>query len=146
MDSLPAKPQRKPRNTGVGSLSLLQQIFPTQELNWGLLHCRQILYQLSYQGSLLQILFLFCQLPPYWNLPMKPKGNSKATGGGGAQFFLSLCFLFLCPPHPSPNTSSPQQRLAFQSRLSVTLDALLCLSGTLAHRTPHSQLGDAGFN
>ena len=39
-------------NTGVSSLSLFQQIFPTQELNWGLLHCRQILYQLSYQGSL----------------------------------------------------------------------------------------------
>ena len=39
-------------NTGVGSLSLLQGIFPTQELNWGLLHCRRILYQLSYQGSL----------------------------------------------------------------------------------------------
>ena len=39
------------QNTGVGSLSLLQWIFPTQELNWGLLHCRRILYQLSYQGS-----------------------------------------------------------------------------------------------
>ena len=50
-DSLPAEPQGKPRNTGVGSLSLLQQIFPTQELNQGLLHCRQIRYQLSYQGS-----------------------------------------------------------------------------------------------
>ena len=50
-DSLPAEPQGKPKNTGVGSLSLLQQIFPTQESNWGLLHCRRILYQLSYQGS-----------------------------------------------------------------------------------------------
>ena len=40
------------QNTGVGNLSLLQGIFPTQESNWGLLHCRQILYQLSYQGSL----------------------------------------------------------------------------------------------
>ena len=38
-------------NTGVGRLSLLQGIFLTQESNWGLLHCRQILYQLSYQGS-----------------------------------------------------------------------------------------------
>ena len=38
------------QDTGVGSLSLLQQIFPTQELNQGLPHCRQILYQLSYQG------------------------------------------------------------------------------------------------
>ena len=49
-DSLPADPQGKPKNTGVGSISLLQGMFPTQELNWGLLHCRQILYQLSYQG------------------------------------------------------------------------------------------------
>ena len=40
----------KPKNIGVGSLSLLQRIFPTQELNSGLLHCRQIFfYQLSYQ-------------------------------------------------------------------------------------------------
>ena len=51
LDSLPAEPQGKPKNTGVGSLSLLQRIFPTQELNLGLLHCRQILYQLSYQGG-----------------------------------------------------------------------------------------------
>jgi len=35
----------------VGSLSFLQGILPTQESNWGLLHCRQILYQLGYQGS-----------------------------------------------------------------------------------------------
>ena len=39
------------QNTRVGSLSLLQGIFPTQELNQGLLHCRQILYQLSQQGK-----------------------------------------------------------------------------------------------
>ena len=39
------------QNTGVGSHSLLQGIFPTQESNWGLLYCRQILYLLSYQGS-----------------------------------------------------------------------------------------------
>ena len=39
------------QNTGVGSLSLLQGIFPTQEWNLGLLHCRWSLYQLSYQGS-----------------------------------------------------------------------------------------------
>ena len=49
--SLPAEPLGKPKNTGVGSLSLLQRIFPTQESNRGLLHCRQILYQLSYEGS-----------------------------------------------------------------------------------------------
>ena len=50
-DSLPGKPPGKPKNTGVGSLSLLQWIFLIQELNLGLLHCRWILYQLSYEGS-----------------------------------------------------------------------------------------------
>ena len=53
VDSLPAGPQVKPKNTGVGSLFRLQGIFWTQELNQGLLHCRQILYQLSYEGSLI---------------------------------------------------------------------------------------------
>ena len=37
--------------TGVGSLSVLQGIFLTQESNWGLLHCRQILYQLNSYGG-----------------------------------------------------------------------------------------------
>ena len=50
-DSLPFEPPGKPKDTGEGSLSLLQQIFPTQESNQGLLHCRWILYQLSYQGA-----------------------------------------------------------------------------------------------
>ena len=50
-DPFLSEPLGKPKNTGMGSLSLLQGIFPTQELNWGLLHCRQILYQLSYQGG-----------------------------------------------------------------------------------------------
>ena len=36
---------------GVGSHFLLQETFPTQELNPGLLHCRQFLYHLSHQGS-----------------------------------------------------------------------------------------------
>ena len=39
------------QSTGMGSLSLLQGIFPTQELNPGLPHCRRILYQLSHQGN-----------------------------------------------------------------------------------------------
>ena len=61
VDSLPSEPPGKPKNTGMGSLSLLQGIFLTQELNWGLLHCTWTLYQLSYQGSLgLKSLF--------WNL------------------------------------------------------------------------------
>ena len=51
VESLPAEPPGKPRNTRLGSLSLLQQIFPTQKSNWGVPHCRWIVYQLNYEGS-----------------------------------------------------------------------------------------------
>ena len=50
-DSLPAEPPGKPKNTRVGSLSFLQRVFPARESNWGLLHCRWILYHLIYEGS-----------------------------------------------------------------------------------------------
>ena len=68
MDSLPSELPGKPKNTGVCSLSLLQRIFLTQESNWGLRHCRQILYQLSYQRShspWARCLFLWVKF--YWN-------------------------------------------------------------------------------
>ena len=47
------------QNTGVGCHFLLQGIFPTQGLNWGLLNCRGILYQLNYQRN------------PLWNESIK---------------------------------------------------------------------------
>ena len=43
------------QNTGMGSLSLLQEISPTQGLNPGLPHCRRTLYQLSHNASLVCI-------------------------------------------------------------------------------------------
>ena len=46
------------QNTGMGSLSFLQGIFPTQGSNPGLLHCRWILYQLSHKGSLSSLMNL----------------------------------------------------------------------------------------
>ena len=62
--SLLAEQPGKPKNTVESSLSLLQGIFPTQKLNCGLLNCRRILYQLSYQGSPqnchMNHQFLFC--------------------------------------------------------------------------------------
>ena len=69
-DSLPAEPQGKPKNTAVNSLSLLQWIFPTQKLNRDLLHCRQILYQLCYEGS--------------------PKGDAVAAWAGNARNLSSI--------------------------------------------------------
>ena len=63
----------------MGSLSLLQGTFPTQESNPGLLHCRWFLYQLSYQGSPPYLVFMmqFKQCPflePSHLLP-QPKGS-----------------------------------------------------------------------
>ena len=42
------------KNTGVGCHFLLQEIFPIQGLNPGLPHCRQTLYRLSHQGTLVE--------------------------------------------------------------------------------------------
>ena len=50
-DSLPAEPPGKPKNTAVGSLSLLQGTFPSQGSNPGLPHCRRTFYQMSHKGS-----------------------------------------------------------------------------------------------
>ena len=89
VDSLPAEwATGTPKNTRVGSLSLLQQILPTQESNQGLLHCRQTLYQLSYQGSpkkkmwgsaLLRNFSLSCTLhtPAAANKRCSPRMNSR---------------------------------------------------------------------
>ena len=57
VDSLLSDPPGKPKNTGMGSLFLLQGIFLTQESKWGLLYYREIFYQLSYQGSPSIIIF-----------------------------------------------------------------------------------------
>ena len=51
VDSLLTEPPWEPKNTGMGSCSLLQAIFPAQGSNPGLPHCRQILHQLSHQES-----------------------------------------------------------------------------------------------
>ena len=63
-DSLLSEPPGNPVNTGVGGLSLLQKNFLMQESNQDLLCCRQILYQLSYQGS--PPISNFTHLPPTW--------------------------------------------------------------------------------
>ena len=46
------------QNTGVGSLSLLQGIFPTQGSNPGLPHCRQILYQLYFKECVFVYIYI----------------------------------------------------------------------------------------
>ena len=69
------------QNTRVGSLSLLQGIFPTQGSNPGLPHCGQILYQLSHQGSqkiLEWVVYLFSSRSSWLR---KETGVSCIAGG-----------------------------------------------------------------
>ena len=75
------EPQGKPKNTGVGSLFLCQWIFLSQELNQGLLHCRQILYQLSFQGSHPLAFFMIQQMLAIWSLVPLPLQNPACTSG-----------------------------------------------------------------
>ena len=100
VDSLLSEPSGKSKNTGVGSL--------IQELNWGLLHCRWILYQLSHQGS---------PLHGTWDLnSLTRNGTPTPTFEGGVlttgppeKFLFPVEFMArygLHPISPSPITHS----------------------------------------
>ena len=89
VDSLPVEHQRSPRT--LEWVSLLQWIFRTQESNQGLLHYRQILYQLSYQGSLPNHTWLLAEV-----LKMPPGG-----------IFTDLS----CPHQPLELKTSPWDQL-----------------------------------
>ena len=99
-DSLLSESLGKPKNTRVGSLSLLQRIFPTQESNWGLLYCRRILYQLSHQ-----------------------RRPSCSAATCFCRSFLNLCPPVLRLPMQESGFLPPSQELVFLSRL-VCLDWL----------------------
>ena len=139
-DSLPSEIPGKPKNTGMVSLSLLQGIFLMQESNWCLLHCRQILYQLRYQGSPLRscthtnlvsnsILLKLCRrlLLPWilWYSPAWLYNLSLLNKGGGT--FLEVLSL-LCFPF------AWQSNKATLSFSSVTLSLYFCLASV--HREP----------
>ena len=93
------------QNTGVGSLSLCQGIFPTQGSNPGLPHCRQIVYQLSQKGSPRILEWVAYPFPSRSSLPRNQTGVSCIAG----RFFtsrttrecLSTCLTLMCPSHVS---------------------------------------------
>ena len=103
------------KNTGVGCYSLLQRIFMTQELNPGLLNCRQTLYHLSHQGSpgvfqfssVAQSCPTLCNpmnrstpgLPVHHQLPELPKLMSIELVTPSSHLIL-CCPLLLLPPIP----------------------------------------------
>ena len=96
--SLPGEPQGKPKNAGVGSLSLLQWIFPIQKLNLGLLHCRWILYHLSYQINYSLYVCVSCSVLSTLCDPKdcSPPGSS-AHGILQARVLLNQNFLWYLP-------------------------------------------------
>ena len=71
------------QNTGVGNLSILQGIFPTQGLNPGLPYCRRILYQLSHKGS---PSILECVAYPLSSRSSRPKNQTGVSCMAGGFF------------------------------------------------------------
>ena len=75
-------PRNSPgQNSGVGSLSLLQEIFPTQGSNPGLSYCRWILYQLSRKGSPRILQWVAYPFSSRSSQPRNPTGVSCIAGG-----------------------------------------------------------------
>ena len=101
----------------MGSPSFLQGIFPTQRLNPGLLHCRQILYQPSHQGSCSSVF-------------MGPMLRKLCTGAG----VLAACW-YLSPPHssvespPPPNPTGPSWHLLLPHQAGSCRVGILCECG-----------------
>ena len=101
------------QNTGVGSLFFLQWIFLAQELNRGPLHCRQILYQLSYQGSPNHSEYNFCPfVTGLFHLALCPQGSPMLYHVSDFYPFLRLSntrlyiyTTFCLCLHPSMNTA-----------------------------------------
>ena len=83
------------QNTGVGSLSLLQGIFPTRGLNPGLPHCGQILYQLSHKESPRILEWVACPLSAGSSRPRNRTGASCTAGGFFTSWATRLCLLLL---------------------------------------------------
>ena len=108
-DSLLIEPQGKPKNTGVGSLSLIQQIFLTQESNWGLLHCKQIFYQLSYQGR---------RNLKFWEIKGSVWDHASENDTANPD-----CLMRMAPPSPSFPTLKRHKR-----KMTGGLPQILCQS------------------
>ena len=114
-------PRNSPgQNTGVGSLSLLWGIFPTQGLNPGLPHCRQILYKLSHKESTRIMVWVAY---PFSSRSSWPRNRTRVSIAGvfstswairealvqtlTCQYSLTTSSALLILPQPSPPPGSP---------------------------------------
>ena len=93
------------QNTGVGNLALLQGIFPTQELNPGLPHCRQVLYQLSHEGSPRILEWVSC---PFSRGSSQPKNWTQVSCSAGGFFTIRVTAAAAIKSHqPCPTPWDP---------------------------------------
>ena len=136
------------QNTGVGSLSLLQGIFPTQGSNPGLPHCRHSLYQLSQKGSPRILEWVAYPFSRGSSWPRNQTGVSRIAGGfftnwaireapgkyNKGFFYASQDTKFLrnhlsnishCPPNRYPTLYSDVHALAEFASLKSTLYAVM---------------------
>ena len=115
------------QNTGVGSLSLLQGISPTQGLNPGLPHCRWIPYQLSHQGS--PLLCIISCISAHWTLTLYSIGCEVTKMQHRGWFF---CCLFLCFHFGPRSLESHLHRWLTNSNLSLAHELQSCVYKVLA--------------
>ena len=139
VDSFPAEPPGKPENAGVGSLSLLQRIFLTQESNPSLLHCRWILYQLSYQGSLRN------WYSPGPEVDVSQDTESEAGRGRERQWFrreVAQCWAEPCPlcPQLFPRGCFSGLLMLFPERWPFCSSGFCCWSSSFVSCFPVSTL------
>ena len=106
------------QNTGVGSLSLPQGIFPTQGLNPGLSHCRWILYQLSHREA-----------QEYWSGKLLPSpGDLPNPGIEPRSLALQVDSL---PTEPQGSTRTvPEQKYIYLLRMDVCILSKLHITST----------------
>ena len=94
------------QNTGVGSLSLLQGIFPIQGSSPGLPYCKQILYQLSHKGSPRILEWIAHSFSSRSSQPRNQTGISGIAAAAAAAKSLQSC-LILCNPIDGKPPGSP---------------------------------------
>ena len=106
------------QNTGVGSLSLLQGIFPTQGSNPGFPHCNLILYQLSHKGSplktLRQVVFQMLSGGQMWLVLSIPNYKSNQNQRNATFWVWGICFCYIIK-----NCTPTKGRVCFYRKLKT---------------------------
>ena len=133
------------QNTGVGSLSLLQEIFTTRGWNPGLLHCRQILYQLSHKESPRILKWVAWPFSSGSSWPKNQTGVSCIAGGFFTNWaireaLIYRCFFALsCPILCDPIDYSPPVS-SVHGILQARILELVAISFSRASSQPRDQI------